>query len=59
MADLTTTAQLQNLLDRLAKGDPTAKADLIDRAYERLIIVGASSSTASCACAPRKKPRAS
>ncbi|MCE9533386.1 MAG: sigma-70 family RNA polymerase sigma factor [Planctomycetes bacterium] len=35
----STTIAMQNLLDRLAKGDEQAKKDLITRAYERLIIV--------------------
>lgn len=34
-----TTLAMQNLLDRLVEGDDGAKKDLIDRAYERLIIV--------------------
>lgn len=34
-----TTIAIQNLLDRVVKGDEQAKRDLIERAYERLIIV--------------------
>ena len=35
----STTIAMQQLLDRLVKGDERAKKDLIDRAYERLILV--------------------
>ena len=39
MSDSTTTIILQNLLTRFADGDATAKEDLINRAYDRLVFV--------------------
>jgi RNA polymerase sigma-70 factor (ECF subfamily) len=39
MADLSTTLQLQRLLDRLCAGDPAAKDELINRAHGRLLLI--------------------
>jgi hypothetical protein len=39
MPDPTTTAALQEILDRFLAGDPSAKAALVDRAYDRLLLV--------------------
>jgi RNA polymerase sigma factor (TIGR02999 family) len=39
MPDVSTTVELQGLLDRFAAGDAAAKNDLIDRAYGRLTVV--------------------
>jgi RNA polymerase sigma factor (TIGR02999 family) len=39
MADVSTTQQLQEMLNRLAAGDAAAKKDLINRSYERLTII--------------------
>jgi RNA polymerase sigma factor (sigma-70 family) len=39
MAELTTTQQLQNILDRLVAGDDRAKAELIGRSQHRLEII--------------------
>jgi RNA polymerase sigma-70 factor (ECF subfamily) len=39
MPDHSLTNELQQILDRFNAGDPAAKKHLIDRAYERLIVV--------------------
>ncbi len=39
MSETTTTLVLQNLLARVAAGDAQSKEELINRAYERLILV--------------------